>query len=935
MSRAPVLPLSVLLAALLALFTLSACCGDDSDNPLCQLGATADAGLGCWSEADEPVRTTAEVDAPHDPPIAGCQEMRDGFCVAGPLRDDPMTGLGLDPRAYIPAGIWRANAASEGCPGDDCERAIGYARPRVHIAHLGEATVEIETVCRDLPGPDRDPQPPVPGIVPRSLRDCGEAIGFGVNPAFEDPHDIIFGRAPAIPDVYAISTHMSLTGASHARLVGDFARCAMQRCAGRNSWDGNPARVDPDLDQIHRRCDACPEVRDPAQRDRDHDGHGDACDNCVAVPGPQHDGDDDGIGTLCDVCPEIWDPQQEDRDADGIGDRCDNCRSVPNLTQSDGDADGRGDACDNCRAIANPAQEDGDGDNAGDACDVCPDIPDPGQEDADADGIGDACDNCPADANRDQRDSDGDGIGDACDGCPDDADPEQADTDADGIGDACDLCPEDPDPDQEDRDADGIGDACDLCVAIPDPDQRDTDADGIGDACCAEDDPDDDGWSNCAWYPPGHLDRHGAEPQPGAPIEVHEAWREHPMPGDTHCQAGHRLCVPAGTPRAFSTHELEQWVLEHIVNGGPDLLQIPPRGGDQAIADCAARADLMPPGPVPAGWWQACLDAAMAPPPPVGHPIEFEFGNNPRVAVQFGLVGQRIIWWMLGLGLRPGCRYDFRYSIVMPDGRLRHGEMDIYCESTVRVDEAGRVRGLPGLMMEVKWWRTLVNTWPDTRAVSFIDQSERHYRWLLFKQQEDPYLRLAWIFGWNPPVTGLHILTHNPTYNFRRLIGRDADELHYPAVPYVNPAIALADRSQPDAWLAGPVYWTTFVPDDFRFIRGVFDGAPCFPCSDHPDMCELGGLVDAWIQVTLHTPECEVRGRSIYCDFFDVETTIAREGTVYVDPRGLLRWLGIYQRLCIEGRVGGCNEWLSRLYDRVKCIDLDEHAVERPFEQEE
>ena len=931
MTRPPALPLPLLrpltLPLLTALALLAGCCGDDPDSPLCQLGATADAGLGCWSDDDEPVRTTGEVEAPPDPPIAGCQVMADGFCVAGPLRDDPMTGLGLDARAYIPAGIWRARVVSEGCPGDDCERVIGYARPRVHIAHIGEATVEIETLCRDLPGPDRDAQVPVAGLVPRSLRDCGEAIGFGVTPAFEDPHDVIFGRAPALPDVYAISTHMSLTGAGHARLVGDFARCAMHQCAARNSWDGNPARVDPDLDQIHRRCDACPAVRDPAQRDRDHDGFGDACDNCIHVPGPQHDGDDDGIGTVCDVCPATWDPEQRDGDGDGIGDRCDNCRSASNSTQSDADGDGRGNACDNCRGVVNPGQEDGDGDGAGDACDVCPDISDPDQRDTDADAIGDACDNCPTDANPEQPDTDADGIGDACDLCPDDADADQADEDEDGIGDACDLCPEDPDPEQPDRDEDGIGDACDLCVAMPDLDQLDTDADGIGDACCGEDDPDDDGWSNCAWYPPGHLDRYDAEPQIGAPAEVHEAWRARPMPGDTYCEAGQRVCVPAGTPPGFSAEEVERYAGQHVEASGADVVMYDIGSADDAISRCMVASEALG-RPVERAEWQACMAEVMTPaePPPgpavpmPAAPIEVEFDvRGGRLGVWMGLVGQKIVWWMLGYGFREGCRYDYPYEVIMPNGQLRYGEYDIYCPSTLRQHPDGRITGEAGIYMEVKWWRTDVRRFAYDRVLRSIDQIERHYKnWENDTRISDPSLRLVWMFGWNPPADARDMLEQRPDFDFDRRAGRPIESLHYRPIEYVSPPRYLLDRLQTRPWLHGPAYWTTFVPTDFRFIRGVLDTAPCFPC-DHADAhCEERGLVQR-LDLELYAPECGWRGALVGCDFFAVETSIARLGAVYVEPSALRMWLGIYQKFCLEGITLACDEWLSRLYDRMKC----------------
>ena len=232
--------------------------------------------------------------------------------------------------------------------------------------------------------------------------------------------------------------------------------------------------------------------------------------------------------------------------------------------------------------------------------------------------------------------------------------------------------------------------------------------------------------------------------------------------------------------------------------------------------------------------------------------------------------------------------------------------------------------------MEVKWWRTRVTTWPDARALSFVDQIERHYIHWRDTQLFDPHVRLVWLFVWNPPITAVHILEKNETYDFPRITGRAAEQVIYPAVPYVEPTAALADLIQPTPWMAGPIYWTTFIPSDFRFIRGVFDEAPCFPCSEHPGMCEAGGLVDNWVEVTAHTPSCRTRGRGIFCDFLDIEATVIRIGSVYINQRNLLRWLGIYQHACIHGHAAGCNPWLSKLYDRLKCRGVSPLALRPP-----
>lgn len=151
-------------------------------------------------------------------------------------------------------------------------------------------------------------------------------------------------------------------------------------------------------------------------------GQSEGCDdNCPTTPnGPELGtclgGDPARIGRVCTSHAECGVPgycsmQQEDRDGDGVGDVCDNCVAVPNPDQEDHDLDGFGSVCDAdaggrpspsglacaggapCAAGICPfATGDADGDGIGDECDVCMYVPDVHQWDADRDGIGNACD---------------------------------------------------------------------------------------------------------------------------------------------------------------------------------------------------------------------------------------------------------------------------------------------------------------------------------------------------------------------------------------------------------------------------------------------------------------------------------------------------------------------------------------------------------------
>ena len=185
---------------------------------------------------------------------------------------------------------------------------------------------------------------------------------------------------------------------------------------------------DSDGDGIVDGSDNCPAIANPKQRDLDHDGKGDPCDD-------DPDSDKDGLPDNVDNCPYVKNPGQQNQDGDAYGDVCDN----------DVDGDGVVNWVDNCY-LPNPSQADGDQDGIGDACDP----------DYDNDGLYDA-DNCPFVENHLQEDADGDGYGDACDLCPNTPDaslgytvptvldpiphPYQPDSDGDGTPDACDAVP--------------------------------------------------------------------------------------------------------------------------------------------------------------------------------------------------------------------------------------------------------------------------------------------------------------------------------------------------------------------------------------------------------------------------------------------------------------------------------------------------------------
>ena len=115
-------------------------------------------------------------------------------------------------------------------------------------------------------------------------------------------------------------------------------------------------------------ADNCVDVANPAQADADGDGQG-----MHAIPASTKTRMEWARGDA-DTCPKTTarssPTSQEDKDADGLGDACDEC------LDSDGDGLGTGgdaDTClqDNCPETPNADQHDSDSDGIGDACDPC------------------------------------------------------------------------------------------------------------------------------------------------------------------------------------------------------------------------------------------------------------------------------------------------------------------------------------------------------------------------------------------------------------------------------------------------------------------------------------------------------------------------------------------------------------------------------------
>ena len=105
----------------------------------------------------------------------------------------------------------------------------------------------------------------------------------------------------------------------------------------------DPAQPDSDADGTADTCDNCPDFINPRQTDKDEDRIGDLCDSCPADPyndrdgdalcgdvdfcpsDPYNDRDNDAVCGDVDNCPFIHNPAPKDYDGDGRGDACALC----------------------------------------------------------------------------------------------------------------------------------------------------------------------------------------------------------------------------------------------------------------------------------------------------------------------------------------------------------------------------------------------------------------------------------------------------------------------------------------------------------------------------------------------------------------------------------------------------------------------------------
>ncbi|RME01540.1 MAG: hypothetical protein D6812_07890 [Deltaproteobacteria bacterium] len=291
----------LLLAALMALFSLYAACSGEDSEVAAFLAVTCEEIIsGASPDATplppEPTPICCQAFTDYCTRLEACGLLREGesvaTCIRGMQEDQVRNSLVSDPITGEPLDL---QVADTGCA------LLSYC-----LAN--------EVACEETPTEDVDPYNGIPDHLDRNLAQIEACVRM--QPGDSDG-DRIVER-----DVFTDgSFFFSLPAPCRSGEADPTVIC----------YDNCPSVPNGD-------CEA-----DPGFCDANGDG---TVDTLELAAGFQEDGDGDGVGDACDTCAGSDDAI--DTDADGFPDGCDNCPTLFNADQADSDRDGRGDGCDPC-----------------------------------------------------------------------------------------------------------------------------------------------------------------------------------------------------------------------------------------------------------------------------------------------------------------------------------------------------------------------------------------------------------------------------------------------------------------------------------------------------------------------------------------------------------------------------------------------------------